>query len=207
MFVEKRRLTCLIAVSIASLGLLPAVAENREPAVSAAAEKARAKYVSAVEKSQEKYSDEVSAHFSDYLKELETIQDKETKAGRLEVAVAVRDEIKRLQTEGAPVFAEAPPTSLRTAIPRLVGTWSTLATTGAKRIYIVDSSGKVKFVDEKLEGQLKSRGKEITLDFGDNKIERWSYCDGRIFIEHWYPKDTYPMGPPINMAIGQKVGR
>ncbi len=203
--IRSRALRNAILPALAALLALGSLRAFAVFQVSAAAEKSKAKYLAALEKSQEKYSEAAELHFGAHLKELETVLDAETKAGRLDVAVAVRDELQRLKSEGAPVYAEVPPTSLRIATARLVGTWHVAFPGGVTRTYIVDGKGGVRFVDEKRVAKLKGQPKELLVDFDDGKIERWNLADGRLFVEHWDPKAGYPNKQPTAISVGTKL--
>jgi hypothetical protein len=200
------RISHLMLVVGATVGAFSlSLAFGAFPQISAAAERAKAKYLAALEKAQQKYSDEAQQLFAEHLRDLEAVLETETKAGRLEVAVAVRDEIQRLRMEGPSVFAEAPPTSLRQAIARLTGTWQVVFPSGAIRVYVVDAKGNVSFPAEQRVAKLKGQPRELLVDFEDGKLERWTIADGRLFCEHWDPKTDFGKQSPALISVGAKV--
>ena len=67
----------------------------------------------------------------------------------------------------------------------------------AIRSYVVSETGEVSFpdCDAKTKPTVEKNG-EILIDFKDGKLERWTIGkDGRLFIEHFNPKENYPEAP------------
>ncbi len=195
----------LCALATVALAASVAVSAGGFPQVSAAAEKAKKKYLAALEQAQQKYSDEAEQLFAEHLQDLDGVLETETKTGRLEVAVGIRDEIQRLRAEGPSVFAESSPTSLRQAISRLTGTWHVAFPSGAVRVYVVDAKGGVSFPAEKRVAKLKGQPRDMLVDFEDGKLERWTIADGRLFCEHWDPKVHFGKKAPTMVSVGTKV--
>jgi hypothetical protein len=195
----------LVALAVLLIGAPLTYSAGLFPQVSAGAEAAKKKYLAALEKAQEKYSTEAEAFFHEHLLALENVLEAETKGGRLDVAVAIRDEIQRLKAEGASVFAEAPPTSLRQAIARLTGTWHVVFPSGAIRVYVVDAKGGVSYPAEKYFTKIKGPPGEMIVDFGEGKLERWSIAGDRLFCEHWDPKTNFGVKGPSTVSVGTRL--
>jgi hypothetical protein len=101
----------------------------------------------------------------------------------------------------APVPA-APALKDRSPVP--AGTWTvTYHPNRAVRVYAVAADGGVTFAETPAKAKLADNGKEILLDFKDGKLERWTIGkDGRLFVEHFNPRDSYPAGPPDQIGVG-----
>ena len=195
----------LVALAVLSIGAPLTYSSGLFAQVSAGAEAAKKKYLAALEKAQEKYSTEAEALFHEHLLALENVLDAETKGGRLDVAVAIRDEIQRLKAEGASVFAEAPPTSLRQAISRLTGTGHVVFPSGAIRVYVVYAKGGVTLPSNQQVAKLKGQSKEILLDFEHETLDRWSLTGKRLLCEHGGPKVNYGNNEPTTISIGTRL--
>jgi hypothetical protein len=101
----------------------------------------------------------------------------------------------------APVPA-APALKDRSPVP--AGTWTvTYHPNRAVRVYAVGADGEVAFADTGAKARLVEKDKEVLLDFKDGKLERWTLGkDGRLFVEHFNPRDSYPAGPPDQIGVG-----
>jgi hypothetical protein len=93
-----------------------------------------------------------------------------------------------------------------TQITVLAGEWKITYTNDAVRVYTIDTSGKVSFAEEKLQGQIKRKDGALLLTFeGDNKVERLTLgTDGRLFVEHYDPKDDFPDKKAAHIGIGTR---
>jgi hypothetical protein len=70
-------------------------------------------------------------------------------------------------------------------------------------VYAVGADGEVTFADTGAKASLVEKDKEVLLDFKDGKLERWTLGkDGRLFVEHFNPRDSYPAGPPDQIGVG-----
>lgn len=100
----------------------------------------------------------------------------------------------------APALKEKPP------IP--AGVWTVkYHPNQATRVYVVDENGDVAFPDADADAKIKpmiEKNGEILIDFKDGKLERWTIGkDGRLFIEHFNPKESYPHTPD-QIGIGTR---
>ncbi len=93
-----------------------------------------------------------------------------------------------------------------TQIGVLAGEWKVEYTHGAVRNYAIEKDGKVAGTadDEKLTGQISRKEGILFLIFeGDGKLERLTLgSDGRLFVEHYNPKENYPDGKASHIGIG-----
>lgn len=81
------------------------------------------------------------------------------------------------------------------------GVWCVTYTNGAIRTYQVSDDDAVYFVEERRSGQLQ-RGAGILLQFDDGKLERWTFSEERLRVEHWDPATKFPNEPPKEIGIG-----
>jgi hypothetical protein len=58
------------------------------------------------------------------------------------------------------------------------------------RNYVINRDG-VNFENKKGKLSISANG-DILLDFNDNKIERLSIKDGKLMVDHFDPKSSYP---------------
>ena len=93
-----------------------------------------------------------------------------------------------------------------TGIGVLAGEWRITYTNDAVRNYVVETDGKVAATadEEKLKGQIARKDGVLLLTFeGDGKLERLTLgSDGRLFVEHYNPKENYPDGKASCLGIG-----
>lgn len=80
----------------------------------------------------------------------------------------------------------------------------------ATRNYVVSENGEVSFSD----GEVKTKpvidkNGDILIDFKDGKLERWTVGkDGRLFVEHFNPKENYPELPDqIGIGIRKDMNK
>jgi hypothetical protein len=101
-----------------------------------------------------------------------------------------------------PTTPAAPALKDKNPIP--AGNWMVTYTPNrAVRVYTVTASGDVSFAESSTRGKLTIKDREVILDLSDGKLERWTLGhDGRLFVEHFNPKDTYPDGTPDQIGIG-----
>jgi len=84
------------------------------------------------------------------------------------------------------------------------GTWRVRYTNGSARTYQVGANDTVIFPAERRHGQLR-RGKNVLLQFGDGRLERWRLVNGRLLVQHWNPASSYPARPPKVTGVGVRV--
>lgn len=94
--------------------------------------------------------------------------------------------------------------ALKDKSPIPAGTWTvTYHPNRAVRVYTVTADGEVTLADFGGKGKLAVKDREIILDLSDGKLERWTLGrDGRLFVEHFNPKASYPDSPPDQLGIG-----
>lgn len=94
--------------------------------------------------------------------------------------------------------------ALKDKNPIPAGTWTvTYHPNRAVRVYTVTADGEVTLAEFGGKGKLAVKDREIILDLGDGKLERWTLGrDGRLFVEHFNPRSTYPDSPPDQIGIG-----
>jgi hypothetical protein len=130
-----------------------------------------------------------------------------TKALKIEEAEAFRTELKALQPSRTGTAGEKE--DLPTVQGKWVaGTYNILYTPNhTTRIYVVRPNGEVTY--GKLKATLKPyrRSGSFTLEIGEEteKIERITFADGRMFVEHFNPKSDFGKNPPEQIGIGEIV--
>jgi hypothetical protein len=102
----------------------------------------------------------------------------------------------------APSIPAAPALKDKSPIP--AGTWTvTYHPNRAVRVYTVSADGEVSFSEFGSKAKAAVKEREVIINFGDGKLERWTLGkDGRLFVEHFNPRDSYPNGPPDQIGIG-----
>jgi hypothetical protein len=107
-----------------------------------------------------------------------------------------------LGTLGA-VFLFRPPDH-PDGIAALAADWTITYTNGAVRFYTIRPDGAVSSRDPLLWGRIHDEGGMMLLTFdGDDKLERLTLGgDGRLFVEHYAPKDDFPLKKPLWIGIG-----
>jgi hypothetical protein len=155
---------------------------------------------------------------SNYLKEIEfaTRPIRDRYGSRLDVlkrtlgargdargAAAVQDEIDALKSSGT-VGIEA---------PKLAGAWFVnYGTSGSRRITLkADGSALLQEINGSpvvpaRPGKLVVKGPDLLLEFdGDPVIERITASGGKLSVENFNPKASYPVGPPAARGIAVKA--
>jgi hypothetical protein len=101
-----------------------------------------------------------------------------------------------------PFVPAAPGAKDKNPIPP--GVWTvTYHPNRAVRAYTVTADGDVSFSESTTKAKLTVKDREVTLDFDDGKLERWTVGhDGRLFVEHFNPRANYPDGQPDQIGIG-----
>jgi hypothetical protein len=94
--------------------------------------------------------------------------------------------------------------ALKDKNPISPGVWTvTYHPNRAVRVYTVSADGDVSFSESTTKAKLTVKDRAVTLDFDDGKLERWTLGhDGRLFVEHFNPKSSYPDNPPDQIGIG-----
>jgi hypothetical protein len=101
-----------------------------------------------------------------------------------------------------PLTPAAPALKDKSPVP--AGTWTvTYHPNRAVRVYTVTADGEVTLPEFGGKGKLAVKDREIILDLSDGKLERWTLGrDGRLFVEHFNPRASYPNSPPDQIGIG-----
>lgn len=134
-----------------------------------------------------------------YLSRLEGMKRSLGSRGDARAAVAVQDEIDR-------VNAMNPESA---GVVRFAGVWKIDYTNGVKRRYSISVDGGVTFDElaEKpmtppMKGKLESKGNDFLIDWGDGSIERLKISSKNLMIDHFAPRITYPAGQPSVRGVG-----
>jgi hypothetical protein len=180
---RKLAMTALVVVSAACM--LAA-----EPAKTPEGAKARAEFKEELAKAQADFDDAVKKAGDGHRARLKELLDAETKAGNLDEAPAVREEIRGLEAgrKGAWV----------------AGTWRIkYHPNRTTRTYVIRATGEVEYGDRK--AVLKAQADAILLDFGDDKVERLTFAGDRLFVEHFAPRRNFGSGAPDQVGVGELV--
>jgi hypothetical protein len=129
-----------------------------------------------------------------------------TKALNIDLAEAIRAELKAaLARDPAPKGAEKTDAVSKSAkwVP---GTYKIVYTPNrTSRNYTVRSNGEVLVEGHKEPAKLKVVGSSLLLDLNDDRIERLTFADGRVFIEHFNPPSHLADNVPDQLGIGELV--
>jgi hypothetical protein len=128
-----------------------------------------------------------------------------TKALNIDLAEAIRAELKELTgkspaTKTTPGEAEAPPSKAKW-IP---GKWEiTYTPNRSTNVYIIRPDGTIVNEKGEVRFQIKHRDGTLIIEFPDNKLERLTFAETRLFIEHFNPKSNYERNIPDQVGIGE----
>jgi hypothetical protein len=139
---------------------------------------------------------------------LEKVYDKAmkdaTKALKIDLAEAIQAELKEITAKGpnpktAASKGEAPATR-----PKLIpGRWEVTYTPNrSTHVYIIRSDGAVVNERGEVQYQIKHRDGALIVEFPDNKLERFTFAENRLFVEHFNPKSDYERNIPDQVGIG-----
>jgi len=162
---------------------------------------ARVEYSGQVDTARAAYNDAVKQAAQTHRKRLAGVLDAETKAGNLDGALLVREEMRALDADGPPTLLDAlGPTRARW----VAGTWALrYHPNGATRTYTIHTNGEVSCKEGAMKGVLKPAGMSFTLEFGDGKLERVTFAGGRAFFEHFDPKANAERNAVGQVAIAE----
>jgi hypothetical protein len=140
-----------------------------------------------------------------------------TKALKIEQAEAIRTQWQEVfaQGTGKPASGAGPPNPgpgsvAGAAAGKFVpGTYTVRYTNNHVRTYVVTSSGELQSPDDSKRDKLKPvpGSASFWIDFGDDKSERITFADGRMFVEHFNPSADRGKNPPTYIGIGEPVRR
>ncbi len=132
-----------------------------------------------------------------YLSRLNTLKRTLGARGDARGAAVVQDEIDR-------VTASIPDPGMA----RFVGAWKITYPSGETKRYVISQEGSVTF-DESMgkkippqKAKLVQKGSDVLLDFKNGAIERLKVTARGLSVEHFNPKERYPDGAPLTVAIG-----
>lgn len=166
----------------------------------ASLESARKEYKAALTQAQTGYNQAANKAAEEQKQRLKELQQTETKAGNLDAAVAIRDELKALTDAGPPLLGG---NEWAGRAKWVEGTWEVIYPPGkAVRTYVIKPDGDVTFVEEKRSGKLKPSGDSFLLDLDDGKLSRLTFGGGRVFDEGFDPKSSFGKGPPTVIGVG-----
>ncbi len=118
-------------------------------------------------------------------------------------AAAVQDEIDSLKSSSI----------VATEAPKIFGTWFVnYGSNGSRRITLkADGTALLQEVNGSpvvppRPGKLVVKGPDLLVEFeGDVVIERLTASGGKLTVEHFNPKGTYPVGPPAARGTAVKA--
>jgi hypothetical protein len=130
-----------------------------------------------------------------------------TKALKIEQAEAIRTQWKEVFASGTTTKApekESPVVPKGKFVP---GTYSVRYLNTHVRTYVVKASGEILFVEDGKRENLKPvpGSASFWIDFGDDKSERLTFADGRLFVEHFNPSADRGKNPPAQLGVGEPV--
>ena len=134
-----------------------------------------------------------------YLLKLESLKKMLGSRGDIRAALAVQEEFEKFANIGM-------------TFERFAGVWKVAYNGGTLRTYSIAADGTFTFVEENgkrltppLVGKLRVRGADVTIEHEVDSLERLSISGGKLTLEHFRPKATYPAGPPANRGTGTKA--
>lgn len=182
-----------IATGLFVVGLFLAVAtgghsQDQQPAAKALGIKAiQASYDDALAAAAEAFDLAAEQAHADFLVALDDAILAAEGDGKPKVAARLKETKTAAEADGPPLLADRDTLKSGIDLAKLSGQWVIRYTNGATRTYQVDKSGTV--VYGKLKGKLRTKNGEIVIDSLERPLwERWSLCDGRLFVEHFNPK-------------------
>lgn len=176
---------------------------------SRAAQELARKYERAVASAQSELLETIERHNRTLLKELQRVLEEETKAGRLDAALEVRNAIRTIE-EGFASRHEPDP------YDAFLGTWHVQYQNGNTHSFEISrGKGRRQFVyrefarviDGKPSGPIdirrpmRAEGGFLLLK-GRSSCNRFHVANGMIYVEHW-PHSPTPRGVAPGVAVGQ----
>ena len=148
-------------------------------------DKARQQYQESVHKAQQDYNAAVEAAAGKLRVRIQAALEQATKARQMDVAKSLLAELDTL----APGALQLPGT--RTEV--VPGTWRVTYHPGSvRRTYVIKAAGDVTCEELSLSGSIRQDKGSLLLDLHDGKLERLTFAGGRVFVEHFDPKDSFP---------------
>lgn len=161
-----------------------------------ALEKARREFTAAVLKAQKDYDATVHGAADRLRPQVQAALERATKEHRLDLSKSLIAELHGLGAAALPVFGGdgkvAP------------GTWRVAYhPNGVTRTYVVTADGAVSCAEGALRGRIRRDGADMFLDLDDGKLERITFAGGRMFVEHFNPKTSFPQLAEV--GIGESI--
>ena len=129
-----------------------------------------------------------------------------TKGLNIDLAEAIQAEWKGTQAKSTGTRSTEKVDSPAARTKWVAGTYKiTYTPNRSERTYVVRLNGDVATTEGKVMGQIKPSGSGLLLDFSDGRIERLTFADGRLFIEHFNPPDNLHKNFPDQVGIGEPV--
>ena len=132
---------------------------------------------------------------------LTVLQQEYTEAGDHDGALAIRHRVEELKRPPKPDKAKkGPAVGLRMA--ELRGGWIFIFSNDTRHTRKFHGRNEVNNG-----ARLRRRRGDLIIEYPQNVIERITLAEGRLFVEHFNPKNTYPKGVPAVLGIGTKLDR
>ena len=161
--------------------------------------KAEAAYEAVVSKAEKARKAAVREVARDYAIVLQHEIELATKAGKLDEALALRNEAERVAENLA---GDTPPRSQR----GLDGAWEVKQSNGCVRWYIFRGTAAI-FSDasrERRQGRVRADGKHWLVDFGDGKLDAIRIVGDRIDVRTFKPASDYLKGTGLP-GVGSRL--
>lgn len=168
-----------LAAGLAGLGAAFAAGQATLPFQSPAGKRARATYDAAIVKADKVRKAAVAEAARDYAIVLQHEIELATKAGKLDDAIALRNE------------AEAVAGAIKASPVSIEGTWQIRFSNGATRWYVIHD-GRAAYADVTRASDKASVGRigtAMTIDFGDGKMDVVTAADGALLFERYAMPD------------------
>jgi hypothetical protein len=136
----------------------------------------------------EKYEASIQPLQKRYIARLESLQRTATQRGDLESALAIEQELERVQAELAGTT--------------LLGKWAVEFNNGVTRTYVLKPDGTINANGR--DQPLTRDGQHILLREDDGKTKRFSLRTV-LFVEHWKRAQDYPDTKPAEWGIGVRL--
>ena len=141
--------------------------------------------------------------FKTHIERLTALQEQATSAGDLDGALAIRHRVQELKSPPEPERAKkGPAVGLR--MVDLRGAWMFNFSNDTRHPRTFHGRNRVNE-----HARLCRRRGDLIIEYANNlkTIERITLAEGRLFVEHFNPGETYPDGRPVELGIGTKLER
>ena len=164
------------------------------------AARAKKRYDESVAAAQLVYDKKLKAATSDLVRDLNGALKQALKAENLDRANEIRAMIDEAQASNEDDDDKV------SIVAELAGEWQVFYCSNARRTYVIKADGSVDWTapGSGRRGRLRNVNGDTVIEFGDDRLERWTYGGGRIWIEHYNPKGQYPKGPPTLIGVAAR---